>query len=88
MYRVLKPRGRACLVIGNTELRKVPILNAEVFTEIMINLGFKIHKLVKRRIPSKILPQTRDSSTGRFTANHEADRLAYAYEYILVMEKL
>lgn len=88
MYRVLKPKGRACIVIGNTELRKVPILNAEVFTEIMINLGSKIHKIIKRRIPSKVLPQTRNSKTGRFTATGEADRLAYAYEYILIMEKL
>jgi len=88
MYGVLKSEGRACIVIGNTELRKVPILNAEVFVEIMLNLGFKIHKIIKRRIPSKVLPQTRDSKTGRFTTTGEADRLAYAYEYILIMEKL
>ncbi len=88
MYRVLKPKGRMCIVIGNTELRKVPILNAEVFVEIMLNLGFKMHKIIKRRIPSKVLPQTRDSRTGRFTTTGEADRLAYAYEYILIMEKL
>jgi DNA modification methylase len=88
MYRVLKPNGKACIVIGDTELKKVPILNAEVFVEIMLNLGFRIHKIVKRRIPSKILPQTRDSKTGRFTSNHKADRLAYAYEYIIMMEKI
>ncbi len=88
MYRILKPKGQACIVIGNTELKKVPILNAEVFVEIMLNLGFRIHKIVKRRIPSKILPQTRDSKTGRFTSNHKADRLAYAYEYIIMMEKI
>lgn len=88
MYRVLKPNGRTCIVIGNTELKKVPILNAEVFTEMMISLGFKIHKIIKRRIPSKVLPQTRDSKTGRFTSTGESDRLAYAYEHILIMEKL
>jgi len=88
MHRVLKPKGKACIVIGDTALKKVPILNAEVFVEIMINLGFRIHKIVKRRIPSKILPQTRDSKSGRFTANHKADRLAYAYEYIIMMEKI
>ena len=88
MHRVLKPEGRVGIVIGNTELRKVPILNAEVFVEILLNLGFKMHKIIKRRIPSKVLPQTRDSKTGRFTSTGEADRLAYAYEYILIMEKL
>src|SRR3989338_3334586 len=88
MYRVLRPEGRACIVIGNTELRKVPILNAEVFVEIMLNLCFRMHKVIKRRIPSKVLPQTRDSKTGRFSATSNSDRLAYAYEYILIMEKL
>ncbi len=87
MHRVLKPRGKACIVIGNTELKKVPILNAEVFAEIMLKLGFSLHGVIKRRIPSKTLPQTRDSKTGRFTSNNKADRLAYAYEYIIVMEK-
>jgi len=84
----LKPGGKTCIVIGNTELKKVNILNAEVFVEIMLNLDFRVHKIIKRRIPSKILPSTRDSKTGRFTSNHKADRLAYAYEYILVMEKI
>ncbi len=88
MYRVLKPNGKACIVIGNTALKKVPILNAEVFTEIMLNIGFKIHKIIKRKIPSKVLPQTRNSTNGRFSATQEADRLAYAYEYILIMEKM
>ena len=88
MHRVLKPGGKVCIVIGNTELKKVKILNAEIFVEIMLNLGFRIHKIMKRRIPSKILPTTRDSKTGRFAPNHKADRLAYAYEYILVMEKV
>ena len=88
MHRVLKKTGRACIVIGNTEIKKIPILNAEVFVEMMLNLGFKIHKITKRKIPSKVLPQTRDSKTGRFTTTKNADRLSYAYEHILIMEKL
>ena len=32
-YRILKKGGRCCFVIGNTRLRKVDILNAEVFAE-------------------------------------------------------
>ncbi|MHA1392487.1 MAG: DNA methyltransferase [Promethearchaeota archaeon] len=88
MHKVLKQNGKACIVIGDTELKKVSILNAEIFVEIMLNLGFRIHNVIKRQIPSKILPSTRDSRTGRFTSNHKADRIAYAYEYILVMEKI
>ncbi|MHA1869148.1 MAG: site-specific DNA-methyltransferase [Candidatus Heimdallarchaeum endolithica] len=87
MFRVLKEGGKTCIVIGNTELKKVKILNAEVFVEIMLNLGYTVHKIIKRRIPSKILPSTRDSKTGRFTSNLKSDRVSYPYEYILVMEK-
>jgi len=87
MYRILSTGGRACIVIGNTRLRGVDILNAEIFVEIMNNLGFKTYKIIKRAVPSKILPQTRDSKTGRFAKTENADRLAYNYEFILIMKK-
>ena len=87
MYRILKPKGKACIVIGNTKIKGVDILNAEIFEEIMHNLGFKTHHIIKREVPSKILPQTRDSKSGRFATTKDADRLAYNYEFILVMEK-
>lgn len=87
MYRVLKPKGKACVVIGDTELKKVKIFNAEVFVEIMQNTGFKLFKVIKRPIPSKILPLTRDSKNGRFTSTKNADRLAYPFEYIIILEK-
>lgn len=88
MRRALKVGGKACIVIGNTELQGVKILNAEVFVEQMQNIGFGIHRLIKREIPSKILPQTRDPASGKFTsAKNSGKVLAYPVEYILVMEK-
>lgn len=87
MHRVLKPGGKACIVIGDTELKKVKIFNAGVFVEIMQNIGFKTFKIIKRPIPSKILPLTRDSKNGRFTSTKNADRLAYPFEYIIILEK-
>ncbi len=87
MDRILKPSGKACIVIGDTELKKVKIFNAEVFVEIMQNIGFRLFKIIKRPIPSKILPLTRNSKNGRFTSTKNADRLAYPFEYILIMEK-
>jgi len=87
MYRILEPKGKACIVIGNTKIKGIDILNAEIFVEIMNNLGFKTHKIIKRAVPSKILPQTRDSKTGRFANTKDADRLAYNNEFILIMEK-
>jgi DNA modification methylase len=87
MYRIVKQRGRICIVIGNTQLRRVSINNAEVFIESMDEIGFKTHKVIKRAVPHKILPLTRDEKTGRFCPTLEASRLAYPSEYILIMEK-
>lgn len=83
-YRILKVGGRCCYVIGNTMLSGVSILNAEVFTECLLEAGFCLDRIIKRRIPSKILPQKRDGRTGRFAKSHEADTEAYPVEYIVV----
>ena len=50
MKRILKKGGKACIVIGNTNLKGVKILNAEVFTEQLQNLGLKIADIIKREI--------------------------------------
>ncbi|MDR1551848.1 MAG: site-specific DNA-methyltransferase [Prevotellaceae bacterium] len=87
--RVLKRGGRACIVIGNTEFQGVKILNAEVFQEQFENIGFKTHDIIKREIPSKMLPSTRDTATGRFGKTTDKNiKMAYPTEYILITEKL
>jgi len=89
MKRILKKGGRTCIVIGNTNLKGVKILNAEVFVEQLQNLGFGIETIIKREIPSKNLPSTRDPKTGRFVgATNENKTYVYPTEYILVMEKI
>lgn len=88
MHRVLKKSGRAAIVIGDTDLKKVKIRNGEVFIETMEKIGFKKHQIVKRPIPSKILPLTRDEKTGKFARTASADRMAYPTEYIIIMEKI
>lgn len=88
MYRVLKPGGKACIVIGNTKFEGVEVANAEVFLEQMTSLGFHTYDVIKREIPSKMLPQTRDPENGRFTSSGNANKvLAYPVEYILILEK-
>ncbi|MBI4670294.1 MAG: hypothetical protein HY741_01325 [Chloroflexi bacterium] len=88
MYRVLRVGGKACIVIGNTKFEGVEIANAQVFIEQMMSLGFVVHKIIKREIPSKILPQTRDPENGQFTSSANAEKvLAYPVEFILIMEK-
>lgn len=56
-YRILKHSGRCCYVIGDTKLKGVDILNAEVFAESLQYSGFILDRIIKREIPSKILPQ-------------------------------
>lgn len=87
-YRILKQGGRCCYVIGNTALRKVEILNAEVFAESMQYSGLVIDRIIKREIPSKILPQKRDAETGKFAKNGEEDFHAYPTEYIVIGRKM
>lgn len=88
MKRMLKKGGKTCIVIGNTSLQGVKILNAEVFTEQLQNLGLKVADIIKREIPSKNLPSVRDKKTGKFAAITDKNKVsAYPTEYILVMEK-
>ncbi|MFH1823995.1 MAG: DNA methyltransferase [Candidatus Firestonebacteria bacterium] len=87
--RILKKGGKTCIVIGNTNLKGVEILNAEVFTEQLQNLGFTIYDIIKREIPSKNLPSTRDKKTGRFASIGSKNKIyAYPTEYIVIMEKV
>jgi len=89
MKRVLKQGGKACIVIGNTQFKGVKILNAEVFQEQFENIGFRTFDVIHREIPSKMLPSTRDISTGQFVKSTNSSlKLAYPTEYILIMEKL
>lgn len=88
MKRVLKKGGKTAVVIGNTKLKGVEILNAEVFQEQLENIGFKTYDIIHREIPSKMLPSTRDPRTGKFTVvTNDNKELVYPTEYILVMEK-
>jgi len=83
-YRILKKGGRCAYVIGDTRLKGIEILNAEVFAETLQYAGFIIDRIIKREIPLKILPQKRDLKTGRFANNDEANSEAYPVEYIVI----
>jgi len=83
-FRILKSGGRCCYVIGDTKLKGIDVLNAEVFAESLQYSGFKLDRIIKREIPSKILPQKRDERTGRFASNNNANSEAYPVEYIVI----
>lgn len=88
MYRILKKGKKACVIIGNTELIGVPILNAQVATEQMMNLGFSKVKIIKREVSNKMITPWRDKDTGKFTGRENpSKKRAYEYEYVLIMQK-
>lgn len=88
MNRILKPGGKAAVVIGNTQLKGVPILNAEVFLGYLKDIGMREIEIIKREIPMKNIPSVRDPKTGRFTKITNPHKiLSYPTEYILICEK-
>ena len=88
MYRVLKTGGKACIIIGNTSLRGVEILNAQAAAEQMQAVGFQKVEFIKREIPNKMITPWRDLETGKFTSKgNPSKKRAYEYEFVVVMEK-
>lgn len=89
MHRILKPGGKACIIIGNTSLRGVEILNAQVVAEQMQVAGFQKPIFIKREIPNKMITPYRDLKSGKFTGKDNPSKTrAYEYEYVVVMKKV
>lgn len=88
MHRILKKGGHVCLVIGNTTFKNVKIKSAEVFADILTDLGFERVETIKRSIPYKLIPTIRDKKTGKFSKMENKDsKLVYPEEYILIAKK-
>ena len=85
--RVLKKNAHISIIIGNTELKGVEILNAEVAGEMLKNLGFTIKEVYKREITNKMIAPWRDINTGQFTNMANPDKKkVYQHEFILVAQ--
>jgi DNA modification methylase len=88
MKRILSPNGVACLVVGNTTLRDVKIKSAEAFAEILTSHEFHIEEVIRRSIPNKHIPPTRDIVTGKFTNPGSANsKKVYPDEFIIIARK-
>jgi len=88
IHRILKPNAKACIVIGNTNLRGVKILNAQIVGEQMSNLGFRKVKFIKREVLNKMITPWRDSKNGKFTSvSNPLKKRVYEFEYIVIMRK-
>ncbi len=89
MYHMLKEGKKACIVVGNTRLKQVPVLNAQVACEQLLSIGFKKDQVIKRNAnTNKMIAPYRDKVTGKFTSlNSRNKTIAYHEEYILVLTK-
>ncbi len=88
IYRIIKFGGKACVIIGNTTLKGVEIINAQVAAEQMLRLGFRKVNFIKREVLNKMITPWRDKNTGKFTSlSNPAKKRVYQFEYIIVMEK-
>ena len=87
MHRVLRKNGGVCIIIGDTQYKKIKVRNVEVFIDLLNNIGFKTEKIIKRKLSSKTFTPYRDNE-GKFTnaCNGEKKRV-YQYEYILIAKK-
>lgn len=87
MNRVLKSRKKLCLILGDTEYLDIKVPNTAVSIQLLEAAGFKIKKIIKRKLSSKIFTSFRDK-TGKFTdVAHSGKRRIYQYEFVVVAEK-
>lgn len=84
-FSILKSRGAALFVIGNTEYKTVRIDNAKHLAESLIDAGFSTVSVTKRKISNKILTPYRDKR-GKFTTN-KTGRKVYSVEFIIIGRK-
>lgn len=84
-HRMLKQRGLALFVIGNTKYSGVLIDNARHLSSALYDAGFATVKIAKRKISKKILTPYRDKR-GRFTTDGSG-RKVYSEEFIVVGQR-
>jgi DNA modification methylase len=86
LYRVLRPRGKLCLVLGNTRHCGAHVRTAEITMELALLAGFEPVAVHVRRQYSATQPQVRDN-LGQFTSDDEPNQHTYRDEYVIVMRK-
>lgn len=56
LFRVLKPKGRCCIVIGNRSIGRRPVDMGIITVELGKIVGFAHEKTYYRDIPKKLIP--------------------------------
>jgi hypothetical protein len=84
-FDILRPKGLALFVIGNTEYKGVRIDNAGHLAESLLRGGFSSVRVAKRKMSGKILTPYRDSM-GKFSKSSEG-RHVYGEEFVMIAAK-
>jgi len=82
---ILNTSGSVAFVIGNTSYKGIPIDNAKILAQCLLDNEFKNVQASKRKISYKILTPYRNK-LGQFTS-HARGRKVYSHEFILTGEK-
>jgi DNA modification methylase len=85
-YRVLRPGGKLCLVLGNTRHCGVTVPTAQITTELALMWGFRLVAIHVRRQHSATHPQARDD-IGQFTSEESLSQYSYRDEYVIILRK-
>jgi ubiquinone/menaquinone biosynthesis C-methylase UbiE len=86
LYRVLRPAGKLCLVLGNTRHCGITVPTAEIATELALLQGFRLVALHLRRQHSATQPQARDL-LGQFTSDEAPNQYSYRDEHVVILRK-
>jgi hypothetical protein len=84
-YSLLRRKGLALFVIGNTEYKGVRIDNATHLVESLLRGGFANVRVAKRKMSGKILTPYRDAM-GQFSRSGDG-RHVYGEEFVLIAAK-
>jgi methylase of polypeptide subunit release factors len=84
-HSLLRKKGLALFVIGNTEYKGVRIDNAAHLAESLLRGGFSSVRAAKRKMSGKILTPYR-SATGKFSSSGDG-RHVYGEEFVLIAAK-
>ena len=69
LYRVLKPDGKCCIVIGNRSIKRFPVAMDAVTIDLGKTVGFIYKKTYYRDIPKKLIPWTTPTGATIFREN-------------------
>jgi len=86
LFRVLRPGGKLCLVLGNTRQCGLQVKTAEITTELALMHGFRKVGLHVRRQHSATQPQSR-GILGQFTSSESPSQYSYRDEYVVILRK-